>query len=91
MAVATEPSSDAAQIKEEGISTDLDSQTQDDNGAKSDGSNYRKPAEHMTTRLKVKIFVIDSLTSALLGSGINFGIAYGTCHPSARFAHALII
>ncbi|KAI1183422.1 hypothetical protein F5B17DRAFT_443440 [Nemania serpens] len=79
---ATVPSSDAAEVKEEGISTEIDSQAQDDNGA-----NYREPADHLTTRLKVKIFVIDSLTSALLGSGINFGIAYATYNNQAAGVH----
>ncbi|KAF2963148.1 hypothetical protein GQX73_g10432 [Xylaria multiplex] len=85
--VATEPSSDTVQIKEEGISTDIESQPQDDNGVKNDGSNYRKPAEHLTTRLKVKLFVIDSLTSAVLGGGINFGVAYATYNNQAAGVH----
>ncbi len=88
--VATELSSIAAHTKEEVISTDMESQAQDDNWARNDGSNYRKPAEHLTKRLKVKIFVVDSLISAILGSGINFAIAYGACPPAVRFTNALL-
>ncbi|KAI0531659.1 hypothetical protein GGR58DRAFT_223142 [Xylaria digitata] len=85
--VATEPSSDVVQIKEEGISTDIESLPQDDTGVKKDGSNYRKLAEYLTTRLKVKLFVIDSLTSALLGGAINFGVAYATYNNQAAGVH----
>ncbi|GAW24803.1 hypothetical protein ANO14919_143970 [Xylariales sp. No.14919] len=85
--VATEPSSDESQNKEAGINTDVESQPQDDNGAKDDGSNYRKPAEYLTTRLKVKIFLIDSLSSAVIGSGINFGVAYATYNNQAAGVH----
>ncbi|TGJ83503.1 hypothetical protein E0Z10_g5252 [Xylaria hypoxylon] len=85
--VATEPSSNTPQNKEEEINTDIQSQAQDDNGVKNDGSNYRKPAEYLTTRLKVKIFIIDSLTSALIGAAINFGIAYATYNNQAAGVH----
>ncbi|KAI1110402.1 hypothetical protein F5Y14DRAFT_362191 [Nemania sp. NC0429] len=86
-AAATEPSPDAVPIKEEGIGEDFDSEAQNGNGAESDGSNYREPAEYLTKRLKLKIFVVDAMISAVIGAGTNFGIAYATYHNQAAGVH----
>ncbi|KAI0152754.1 hypothetical protein GGR57DRAFT_170546 [Xylariaceae sp. FL1272] len=98
MTIATESPPAEVHSKEEGTNTDIESQAQDGNNSiratnspesplTKDGSNYRKPAETLTTRLKVKIFVVDSLTSAILAGAINFGIAYGTYHDQPAGVH----
>ncbi|KAI1424701.1 hypothetical protein F5Y12DRAFT_751287 [Xylaria sp. FL1777] len=84
--VVTESLNPALQ-SEEGFNTDIESRAQYDTRFNNDGSNYRKPAEYLTTRLKVKLFVIDSITSAILGASINFGIAYGSYNNQAAGVH----
>ncbi|KAI0096975.1 hypothetical protein GGR51DRAFT_488476 [Nemania sp. FL0031] len=41
---------------------------------------FKTPTDRLTRRQAVYIFVLDGLVAAILGAGINFGIAYGTYH-----------
>ncbi|KAJ8130868.1 hypothetical protein O1611_g2761 [Lasiodiplodia mahajangana] len=41
---------------------------------------FKTPTDSLTSRQAVYIFVLDGLVAAVLGAGINFGIAYATYH-----------
>ncbi|KAI0876122.1 hypothetical protein GGS24DRAFT_253060 [Hypoxylon argillaceum] len=41
---------------------------------------FKAPTDRLTRRQAVYIFVLDGIVAAVLGAGINFGIAYGTYH-----------
>ncbi|KAI1280260.1 hypothetical protein F5Y07DRAFT_338541 [Xylaria sp. FL0933] len=71
----------------EKVTTDIEASIQNDSGDTPDltipeGEKwaFKTPTDHLTRRQAVYLFVLDGLVAAVLGAGINFGIAYGTYH-----------
>ncbi|KAI1359011.1 hypothetical protein F5Y08DRAFT_320638 [Xylaria arbuscula] len=70
------------------ITTGIDSRLQPDNGNTSsptvpeceEGWEFTAPTDHLTRRQAIYLFVLDGVVAAVLGAGINFGIAYATYH-----------
>jgi hypothetical protein len=72
----------------EKVTTDIEARPQHDSGdapdltrptsPKCDEWSSKAPTDHLTRRQAVYIFVLDGVVAAVLGAGINFGIAYGT-------------